>query len=151
MALKAYGYAWITLALFLLSITGHRIFGWVSHPAPHRSGERRADDAGARSEIHAAMRSARWLAVLLLLGKPESTAFTAREGGFEFRAIADAAYPEASSNGEAWRIRWLEQRLRERGLCPNGYVITSRETRKRATGALGSIFDVYYAGKCAQL
>jgi len=31
MALKAYGYAWITLVLFLLSITGHWIFGWVSY------------------------------------------------------------------------------------------------------------------------
>jgi len=101
------------------------------------------------------MRGVRWLAVLLLLGgcealsKPESTAFTAREDGFAFRAIADAAYPESSANGEAWRMRWLEQRLRERGLCPNGYVITTRETRAHATGALGTIYDVYYAGKCA--
>jgi hypothetical protein len=95
------------------------------------------------------------MALLLPLGacdalsKPESTRFIAVDGGFEFRAIADAAYPESSPDGEAWRRRWLQQRLTESGLCPNGYVITSRKTRKRATGALGSIFDVYYAGKCA--
>lgn len=82
------------------------------------------------------------------LSKPESTSFTPVRGGFQFRAIADAAYPEASENGEAWRMRWLQQRLRASGVCPNGYVITSREARPLSTGALGSIFDVYYQGRC---
>jgi hypothetical protein len=30
MSMKAYGYAWVTLVLFLLSITGHWIFGWFA-------------------------------------------------------------------------------------------------------------------------
>ena len=28
---RAYGYAWITLVLFLLSLTGHWIFGWLAY------------------------------------------------------------------------------------------------------------------------
>jgi hypothetical protein len=94
-----------------------------------------------------------WLALLLtggcaMLHKPESTAFTPVTGGFEFRAIADAAYPEASSNGEAWRMRWLDQKLKASDTCPNGYAITSRRTKRLSTGALGSIYDVYYEGRC---
>jgi len=85
-----------------------------------------------------------------LLHKPESTRFTPVAGGFEFRAIADAAYPESSANGEAWRMRWLEQRLKQTGTCPQGYVITSRETERLATGSLGSIYDVTYAGRCTE-
>lgn len=82
------------------------------------------------------------------LSKPESTDFRAVSGGFKFRAIADAAYPETSDNGEAWRIRWLEQKLAKTGICPNGYEIISRETERLSTGALGSIYDVYYEGRC---
>jgi hypothetical protein len=83
-----------------------------------------------------------------LLSKPESTSFDATRGGFKFRAIADAAYPESSATGEAWRMRWLEQRLRDSGTCPHGYTITARETALRSTGSLGSIYDVYYEGTC---
>jgi hypothetical protein len=91
--------------------------------------------------------------VLLLSGcealsKPESTRFHATDGGFEFRAIADAAYPEGSPGGEAWRMSWLEQRLQATGTCPNGYEITSREPVLLSTGALGGIYDVYYEGRC---
>jgi hypothetical protein len=82
------------------------------------------------------------------LSKPESTRFEAVDGGFEFRAIADAAYPERSANGESWRMRWLEQRLRETGTCPNGYEITSRRPVLLSSGTLGSIYDVYYEGGC---
>ena len=83
------------------------------------------------------------------LSKPESTRFHPVSGGFEFRAIADAAYPEASPNGEAWRMKWLAQRLSETGTCPNGYTITARRPVLLSTGALGSIYDIYYSGKCA--
>ncbi|GAB2176198.1 hypothetical protein [Dongia sp. agr-C8] len=98
-----------------------------------------------------------WLAIaavpLLLTGceylhKPESTHFDAMEGGFAFRAIADAAYPEHTANGEAWRMKWLEQRLRQTGTCPKGYEITARKPVLFSTGALGSIYDVYYEGRC---
>jgi hypothetical protein len=82
------------------------------------------------------------------LHKPESTQFDVVRGGFEFRAIADAAYPEASPNGEAWRMRWLEQRLQQSSTCPNGYTITARKPVKLSTGALGSIYDIYYEGRC---
>jgi hypothetical protein len=29
--MKAYGYGWITLVLFLLTVTGHWIFGWLAY------------------------------------------------------------------------------------------------------------------------
>lgn len=108
--------------------------------------------AGRHAPIPGAMKAV-IPALLLLAGcealsKPESTRFEAVHGGFEFRAIADAAYPEASPNGEAWRMKWLAQRLQQNGVCPNGYVITSRETERLSTGALGSIYDVYYQGRC---
>jgi hypothetical protein len=97
-----------------------------------------------------------WIALLSLLAggceylsKPESTRFDAVKGVFEFRAIADAAYPEHTANGEAWRMNWLEQRLQQSGTCPNGYRITSRRPVLFSTGALGSIYDVYYEGRCS--
>ena len=94
------------------------------------------------------------LAVSLFVGgcealrKPESTSFRSAGAGFTFRAIADAAYPENSPNGEAWRMQWLEQKLAESGVCPNGHEITSRKPELLSTGALGSIYDVYYEGRC---
>jgi len=97
---------------------------------------------------HVAIAGLLLLAGCEALSKPESTSFTPVRGGFEFRAIADAAYPEASENGEAWRMRWLQQRLSESGVCPRGYVITSRKARQLSSGALGSIYDVYYRGRC---
>jgi hypothetical protein len=93
-------------------------------------------------------------AVLVSLGacsylhKPESTEFTPKRGGFEFRAIADAAYPENSLNGEAWRMRWLAQKLVATGICPNGHDMVSRRPVVLSTGSLGSIYDVYYEGRC---
>jgi hypothetical protein len=59
-----------------------------------------------------------------LLHKPESTHFRATREGFEFRAIADGAYPEDTSNGEAWRMKWLEQHFAKTRICPGGYDIT---------------------------
>jgi hypothetical protein len=94
------------------------------------------------------------LALLFALGacsylhKPESTEFTPTRGGFEFRAIADAAYPEDSPNGEAWRMRWLAQKLAATGVCPNGHDLVSRRPVLLSTGSLGSIYDVYYEGRC---
>jgi hypothetical protein len=82
------------------------------------------------------------------LSKPESTHFEPESDGFEFRAIADAAYPEDSAGGEAWRMKWLEQRLKRSGTCPTGYEITSRKPRLVTQGALAPIYDVYYVGRC---
>jgi hypothetical protein len=95
------------------------------------------------------------LASLLLIGacdtlaKPESTHLSGGADGFTFRAIADAAYPEASENGEQWRMRWLRAALNARGLCPRGYAISSRQVRLLSSGTLGDIADVYYRGQCS--
>ncbi len=101
------------------------------------------------------MKAAVFLPLLAMLAggcdyvsKPESTRFDTVAGGFKFRGIADAAYPEATANGEAWRMRWLEQRLAQTGTCPRGYQITSRKPVLLSTGTLGSIYDVYYEGRC---
>ena len=101
-----------------------------------------------RTLLPAALSIALLAAGCAYLHKPESTQFDATKDGFEFRAIADAAYPEGSANGEAWRMKWLEQRLAQSGTCPNGYTITSREAKHLSTGSLGSIYDVYYEGRC---
>src|SRR5947208_15958461 len=61
------------------------------------------------------------------LHKPESIELTPTRTGFEFRAIADAAYPEGTPNGEVWRMRWLQQRLAASGTCPNGCDIVLRK------------------------
>jgi hypothetical protein len=82
------------------------------------------------------------------MSKPESTHFEAVGGGFKVRAIADAAYPEGSPGGEAWRMSWLSQRLKASGVCPAGYAITARKPVLLATGTLGGIYDVYYEGRC---
>ena len=83
-----------------------------------------------------------------LLHKPESTEFTPTRHGYEFRAIADAAYPEDTENGEAWRMRWLAQKLVQTGTCPKGHDIVSRKRSLLSTGWLGSIYDIYYVGRC---
>jgi hypothetical protein len=126
----------------------------VLAPSAFRPGTGRLRPSWFQVDTTGKMRAA--AVILLLVGgceafhKPESTSFRAVDGGFKFRAIADAAYPEASANGEAWRMRWLEQRLAANGVCPDGYIITSRETELLSSGALGSIYDVYYEGRCTR-
>ena len=101
-------------------------------------------------------RAVKWALALGLVGlagcemleRPQSTRFEAVTGGFEFRAIADAGYPEASANGEAQRMSWLARNLKDTGTCPHGYKITSRKPVLLTTGELGSIYDVYYEGRC---
>jgi hypothetical protein len=110
--------------------------------------ERYAPTIAASARIAALAALASLLCACEYLSKPEPTRFTAVDGGFKFRAIADAGYPEGSANGEAWRMKWLEQRLAETRTCPNGYTITSREAVLQSTGTLGSIYDVYYRGRC---
>jgi hypothetical protein len=36
-----YGYVWVTLALFLVSVTGHWAFGWWAYRDESRAGSRR--------------------------------------------------------------------------------------------------------------
>ena len=83
-----------------------------------------------------------------ILDRPQSTHFEPVAGGFKFRAIADAAYPEETPNGEAQRLSWLAQHLHESGTCPNGYVLTSRKAVLAWQGELAKVYDVFYEGRC---
>jgi len=105
----------------------------------------------ARRGAHASVAFVLLISGCAVLSKPESTHFDSVRGGFKFRAIADAAYPEASPGGEAWRMTWLARNLKDNRVCPNGYVITSRKPVLLSTGTLGSIYDVYYEGRCTDL
>ncbi len=67
---------------------------------------------------------------------------------FEYKAAADAAYPEDSESAEAKRHQWLERYLADNGLCPNGYEITQRRAVHRFRGLLGSLVDIFYVGRC---
>jgi hypothetical protein len=84
-----------------------------------------------------------------ILDRPQSTHFEAVTGGFKFRAIADAAYPEDTPNGEAQRLSWLAQNLRRTGTCPKGYVLTSRKAVEAWQGQLAKVYDVTYEGRCS--
>lgn len=83
-----------------------------------------------------------------LLDRPQSTHFEPVADGFRFRAIADAAYPEGSANGEAQRMSWLARDLKASGTCPAGYTITSRKPVLAWHGQLSDAYDVYYEGRC---
>lgn len=83
-----------------------------------------------------------------LLDRPQPTHFERTDGGFRFRAIADAAYPEGSANGEAQRLSWLARNLKRTGTCPQGYTITSREAELAWHGHLADVYDVTYEGRC---
>jgi hypothetical protein len=83
-----------------------------------------------------------------ILDRPQSTHFERTTGGFRFRAIADAAYPEGSANGEAQRMSWLARDLKASGTCPDGYTITSRQAELAWHGQLADVYNVTYEGRC---
>src|SRR4051794_4125965 len=83
-----------------------------------------------------------------ILDRPQPTHFEPTSGGVRFRAIADAAYPEGSANGEAQRMSWLARNLKATGTCANGYAITSRKAVLAWHGQLADVYDVYYEGRC---
>lgn len=95
--LRAYGYAWITTAFFLLSLAGHWIFGWYAyanaqeeHRAPVRMSEYLVEMGrdtleNWQSEFLQLIWQVGGLAVLLYVGSPQS-----KEGDDRHEAKIDA-------------------------------------------------------------
>jgi cbb3-type cytochrome oxidase subunit 3 len=95
--LRAYGYAWITTAFFLLSLAGHWIFGWyayVNAQEEHQAPVKVADylvEMGRdmlenwQSEFLQLLWQVGGLAILLYVGSPQS-----KEGDERQEAKLDA-------------------------------------------------------------
>jgi hypothetical protein len=70
---------------------------------------------------------------------------------FEYAASTTLFYrTPIDSWGEEQRLAWLETWLDLHGLCPGGYVITSREVVHRYASPLGyPVDDIFYHGRCS--
>jgi hypothetical protein len=84
---------------------------------------------------------------------PESTRFEPLDAGrFRFIAPADSAHPLTDPLAEHTRLRWLEQALAQRQLCPAGYRIDRRDPQAKDTGISRPVaygrYDVLYEGSC---
>jgi hypothetical protein len=87
---RAYSYAWITLAFFILTIAGHWIFGWFAYLDEQRALSQPADVAGYvvemsrdtlenwQSEFLQLLWQVGGLAFLLFVGSPQSKESTDR-------------------------------------------------------------------------
>jgi hypothetical protein len=69
-------------------------------------------------------------------------------GRFRYKGYADAIYTVDSAEAEQRRLRMLDEWLRLNGECKNGYEIISRKPVRRSQGLLGSVYDVWYDGRC---
>jgi hypothetical protein len=92
-----YGFAWVTLALFLITLSGHWIFGWLSYVREQQDHGQAADIAGYaivmmrdtlenwQSEFLQLVWQVAGLALLLHVGSPQS-----KEGDDRMEAKIDA-------------------------------------------------------------
>lgn len=96
------------------------------------------------------------LVLALVLGacsaayKANETSFT-RTGGSEFTYVAaadDMSAPAASADGERYRMRFLEEYLRDNRMCAGGYEIVDRQVTVIARGVFGEAQKVLYRGRC---
>jgi hypothetical protein len=81
---KRYGYAWVTVAFFLLSLAGHWIFGWFAYVEEQREHNQPVEVSGYvvetardtlenwQSEFLQLLWQVGGLAVLLYVGSPQS-------------------------------------------------------------------------------
>lgn len=108
--IRAYGYAWITLALFLFSLAGHWIFGWLAYADEQKLHNAPVEPAGYviemgrdtlenwQSEFLQLLWQVGGLAFFLYLGSPQS-----KEGDDRHEAKLDAIIRRLAP-GEADRI-----------------------------------------------
>jgi len=92
-----YGFAWVTLALFLITLTGHWIFGWYAYVQEQQDHSRAIEVAGYtikmmrdtlenwQSEFLQLLWQVAGLAILLHVGSPQS-----KEGDDRMEAKIDA-------------------------------------------------------------
>jgi len=103
---KKYGYAWVTLALFVLSITGHWLFGWYAYVDDQHTHNVPVDVSGYtiemlrdtfenwQSEFLQLLWQVGGLAFLLHLGSPQS-----KEGSDRLEAKVDAILMRVDPQG----------------------------------------------------
>ena len=94
---KRYGFAWVTAALFVITLSGHWIFGWFAYVNEQRALQQPADLAGYtvemmrdtlenwQSEFLQLLWQVAGLAILLHVGSPQS-----KEGDDRMEAKLDA-------------------------------------------------------------
>ena len=104
---KAYGYAWVTLGFFLISLIGHWLFGWFAyvneqqtHSAPVQISDyliqmSRDTLENWQSEFLQLMWQVGGLAFLLYVGSPQS-----REGDERKEAKLDAILEAVDKDGK---------------------------------------------------
>lgn len=81
---RKYGYAWVTLAFFLVSLAGHWLFGWFAYAAEQRTHGQPIEASGYlvvmlrdtlenwQSEFLQLLWQVGGLAILLFVGSPQS-------------------------------------------------------------------------------
>lgn len=94
---KRYGYAWVTLALFLITLSGHWVFGWFAYVQEQQDHGKTIEVAGYtiqmmrdtlenwQSEFLQLLWQVAGLAILLHVGSPQS-----KEGDDRMEAKIDA-------------------------------------------------------------
>jgi hypothetical protein len=119
--MKAYGYAWITLVLFLLTVTGHWIFGWLAyadeqhlHGAPIVAGgyviEMLRDTLeNWQSEFLQLVWQVGGLALFLYVGSPQS-----KEGDDRKEAKLDEILRQVDPKGAEQTLHALDEKYQRR-------------------------------------
>ena len=65
---------------------------------------------------------------------------------FKFMARTNVFNSANSDDGEIKRLEWLQLWLSDNKICPNGYVIVSRNAIE--LGYSDAVKNIYYVGKC---
>ncbi len=117
---RGYAYAWITLGLFLVSLTGHWIFGWLAYVDEQKAHGQPIEVSGYtvqmardtlenwQSEFLQLLWQVGGLAFFLYLGSPQS-----REGEERKEAKLDAILRQLGPNGQRI-INELDERYTRR-------------------------------------
>src|SRR5215211_7646636 len=104
---KRYGFAWVTIALFLITLTGHWIFGWFAYVSEQQAHQQpvvtseytvqmmRDTLENWQSEFLQLVWQVGGLALFLYLGSPQS-----REGDERKEAKLDAILRRLGPDGE---------------------------------------------------
>lgn len=74
-----------------------------------------------------------------------------RTSPVEFAYVAgadDMSAPKDSADGERYRMRFLEEYLRDNVMCARGYEIVDRQVTVIASGAFGQAHRILYRGRC---
>ena len=119
--MNKYGYVWVTLAFFLLSLAGHWIFGWLAYADEQLAHGQPVDISGYlvimsrdtfenwQSEFLQLIWQVAGLAYLLYVGSPQS-----REGDERKEAKLDAILRAVDANRGGTLIGEIDRRFARR-------------------------------------